>query len=405
MNSKNKALKYFEGDGTEHNPLLIKTPDDLFALVDPAIGTANYHFKQESDIDITNLIIPKNMSFTGNYDGNNKKIVYNSIKEQLLDTITDSKFKNLKITGITLSNTISKSICEHLELDNSTLCNTVNNSTILACQSNCTITEDAADTNFIHCTAETLAGYATNSNITYCKTSNVLVIRGEHISIESSEARFGISHDLTNASAKNISIEIDSNKYADLDPAPPVIANISKGHDDIKFENLYISTSGNTPNNIFLFISHSGGFDSDLTTQYKISNSYISSLKNNQTFELSYYNYNWKTYYMGEINKYGIIENLFSHDSNKFLSKTNEARNSKIPIQMISQPNFNQRFCETRLHWDFDAIWEWDDKENKPKLRNVGAASYQAQESNIQSKPAKESLLHQQLKANIWFGN
>lgn len=55
--------------------------------------------------------------------------------------------------------------------------------------------------------------------------------------------------------------------------------------------------------------------------------------------------------------------------------------------------------------WDFDTVWKWDDKKDRPELRLVGVGMGAAVQ---QAKPTAQQIsmtdsLTQQMRANIWL--
>lgn len=64
---------------------------------------------------------------------------------------------------------------------------------------------------------------------------------------------------------------------------------------------------------------------------------------------------------------------------------------------------FKQPYFQNTLKWDFDTVWQWDDKEDRPALRSVGVdSSYQQTKSSGQDAKMVD-LLNQQMRANIWL--
>lgn len=60
---------------------------------------------------------------------------------------------------------------------------------------------------------------------------------------------------------------------------------------------------------------------------------------------------------------------------------------------------FNQRYLENALGWDFDTVWRWDDQNDRPALRELGAGSI----SNRRRRVGTTDLLSRQMRANIWL--
>jgi MoxR-like ATPase len=64
---------------------------------------------------------------------------------------------------------------------------------------------------------------------------------------------------------------------------------------------------------------------------------------------------------------------------------------------------FKQRYFEHTLNWDFDTVWQWDDQENRPALRSVGAGATSQQANPAAQQANMVDLLTQQISANIWL--
>lgn len=67
----------------------------------------------------------------------------------------------------------------------------------------------------------------------------------------------------------------------------------------------------------------------------------------------------------------------------------------------VSAALFKQRYFEHTLGWDFEKVWQWDDANNQPILRQEGITAGYA-EANTAEGGSIELLL-QQIQANIWL--
>ncbi len=68
----------------------------------------------------------------------------------------------------------------------------------------------------------------------------------------------------------------------------------------------------------------------------------------------------------------------------------------------IAAAMFTQRYFELTLGWDFEKVWEWDAKENRPTLQALKNKS-KSTISNSAKTSDMEDLLVQQMRANIWL--
>jgi MoxR-like ATPase len=72
-------IKGFSGSGTELDPILINTAEDLLNMDDPDISEKSLYFLQTADIDISSVNHWPSFEFNGHYNGNGKKIVNSNI--------------------------------------------------------------------------------------------------------------------------------------------------------------------------------------------------------------------------------------------------------------------------------------------------------------------------------------
>lgn len=92
------------------------------------------------------------------------------------------------------------------------------------------------------------------------------------------------------------------------------------------------------------------------------------------------------------------LENNISIDTN--------TSTSYEPGKSIAAAQFNQRYFEYTLGWDFDTVWRWDDQKNQPILRAVGVGSAKLHRDGASEASADTSmvdLLTQQIHANLWL--
>jgi len=101
----------FEGEGTEVNPYLIKTVDDMAALSDYVAGGVDFagkYIKMVNDITLPDTAgddawVPLGIStakpFSGTFDGNNKTLTIPEGGLPLFGTVKNGKIKNLNVYG------------------------------------------------------------------------------------------------------------------------------------------------------------------------------------------------------------------------------------------------------------------------------------------------------------------
>lgn len=96
-----------------------------------------------------------------------------------------------------------------------------------------------------------------------------------------------------------------------------------------------------------------------------------------------------------EVTENATLENNACIDSNYYRDKANEAQ-----CRTVAAALFKQRYFEHTLHWDFDTVWEWDAKKDRPALRR--GASVQLASPAVPNGKMMD-LLTQQIRANIWL--
>lgn len=100
----------------------------------------------------------------------------------------------------------------------------------------------------------------------------------------------------------------------------------------------------------------------------------------------------------GYIRGKSTLENNCSIDSNDGTDDANGHDGKAVAATL-----FKQRYFEYTLGWDFDAIWQWDDKEDRPALRSVGVGARPPATQPTEPKASMVDLLTQQMRANIWL--
>ncbi|MCL5768732.1 AAA family ATPase [Acinetobacter sp. ANC5681] len=120
--SLNSVIKGYKGSGTEHDPILIETIQDLAGLQKPEVGQQGYYFLQTADIDGSALTQWFDIDFKGNYNGNGFLIKFkdNFIHHDnfsntqgniysIFINVQDSKIMNMSIEGVLLAKNIADS--------------------------------------------------------------------------------------------------------------------------------------------------------------------------------------------------------------------------------------------------------------------------------------------------------
>lgn len=120
--SSSGVIKGYKGSGTEYDPILIETIQDLAGLQKTEIGRQGYYFLQTADIDASTLPQWFDIDFKGNYNGNGFLIKFkdnfttdngfSNTKGSIYSifiNIQDSKISNLSVEGVMLARHIINS--------------------------------------------------------------------------------------------------------------------------------------------------------------------------------------------------------------------------------------------------------------------------------------------------------
>lgn len=116
-----EILSNLKGKGTEEDPYLIKTSDELSYWF---VSNKPYYFKLENNLDLTNTTILGFFSnLIINLDGNNKTIKYNIDKLNLFGYLTNSDIRNINLNIISNSTkcnifrNVTSSILENISIN------------------------------------------------------------------------------------------------------------------------------------------------------------------------------------------------------------------------------------------------------------------------------------------------
>ena len=322
--SLNSVIKGYKGSGTEHDPFLIETFNDLAGLQHPEVGQQGYYFLQTADLDGSSYRWV-NINFKGKFNGNGFLIKLEVTDKSsancgsIFNNIVDSKLTNISVENILLSKNIT-------------------NSEILGCDAR----------NGIALNAE-------KSSIRQCKANTTLIqnsIKETHI---------------LNCSVRFLEHRGDS--YG-------IVAEVEENS---KIENCFVS--GKLRISSYLGLARSCN---------------KSTIVNNALGEIRFTNN------LGcSIHSYYVVHKESSIINNNIVTDFNEKIYfSSDDCTVIPYGLFKQKYFEENLGWDFNNIWQWDIKKDIPVLRPFEEDKVTKQ---TDLKGSKESLIHQQLKANIWL--
>lgn len=337
------------GSGTQDDPILIENLQHLKRLEKPEIGRQGYYFKQTADIDCRAIGADSwfGIEFIGHYDGNHKKIIGSDTGSfYLFRTITDSEIKNINLDKLELSNAVKNSTC-------------------VQCQAALNLFHMVENSQISHCQGKIIANYVKNSTLNCCKSRSVLVrydVDSSHITDCQALLELPIYNDNTHRKAGGIAQTVINNSTVERCFVSGKVMNYNSSC-RLRFRGI----------------------------TYRVENS---KLCNNAIGNINF-----------DKNNTGLgcrICTEYSHsqiDNNIAITNPNQSfdndliRNGKNIAPVL----FTQDYFERDLGWDFTTIWQWNDKRNEPELRATES------QSSSQNLSTIDSLLTQQLQANIWL--
>jgi len=385
------VVKGFKGSGTAQDPLLIQTVEDLMDLSRLDVGLKGYYFRQTSDIDCTTLSHWTNISFKGHYDGGGKTIASKNVYELFTSIQSGSIISNLKLKNLTLANNAEDSHINYVETSNFLIKNKATECVIHACKSGNAL----------------IQGKAIDCKITTCRASSSLIL-GEAVlcTVNACESGFIlISKSATNCTIDNCLVVINAPSKTIQKPSFSGIAEVL--------------TKGSMVRQCFITGKISGSLDGELNFSGIATDCFDSTIRECAIgrFVLIGRNLNWQSRITGQksMNRpslvWAIAQNSTTNTRNTSKLENNASIDSNLGEdnlngkdgQTVAAARFKQRYFEHTLGWDFNTIWEWDDKEDRPALRLVGmgAASQQAQSTRQENNMT--DLLTEQVRANIWL--
>jgi MoxR-like ATPase len=350
------VVKGFKGSGTEQDPLLVESVDELMDLSRPEVGLKGYYFRQIADIDCTSLTSWTKISFKGHYDGGGHAIKYKKIKSVVShsalfsDILTQSSITNLKLDDVRLATKVADCHISHCLANGDLIEGNASDCIINACQLGGSLILDSA----INCT------------ITACESASYLVLKIAQNCIITDCLVVGNWQGSANLQRGGIASAL---------------------------------TEGCTVKRCFVTgtASYQGGYFFDFSgvslTCYgsSIEQCALGKLVRSSTDVRG-------NRIVGECHGVTTLKNNASIDSNNGHDDIN-GRDGKT----VAAALFKQRYFEHTLDWDFDTVWQWDNKEDRPALRSVGLGANLRQVKSAGQDENMVDLLTQQIRANIWL--
>lgn len=350
----NAVVSGFKGNGTEQDPLLIQTVEELMDLSRPDVGLRGYYFRQTADIDCTELSSWTDISFQGHYDGGGHTVQYSKIGDKWFDLFTSiqarSSVTNLKLKDLRLATNVEGSQITGCLSTSDLIEHKASNCTITACQANASLIRSTA----IDCT------------ITACESGTSL-IRGTAISCTIKDCLVVIN------SVNSLNPFEFTNK-----------GGIASSAKNSIVERCFVTEK----------LQHSN-FDNAIFSG-------IADTCDAGSIRLCA---------VGEFAGKGLICRIVREVQNAVTLGKNASIDSNTGTDDINGPDgktvaaalFKQRYFEHTLGWDFDTVWRWDDANDRPALRSIGAGATLQQAKPASQKTNMTDLLTQQMRANIWL--
>jgi MoxR-like ATPase len=355
------VVKGYSGSGTADDPLLIQTVDDLMDLTRPEVGQKGYHFRQTADIDISRISTWPVINFKGYYDGNGRSITdkMNDNVKWIFKSVETSHFTKLYINNLALATTASNQCVFWGCKTNWYITNSADNCDYISCSVHC-ITENATNCKISYCeaTGQLIAGKISNCKINNCQSSHLLVLREISSSkIEDCRVVFGEAH-------------IGRNGV------------ITHAASNSEISRCFVAGKNNNESNSGLVHT---------SNKTSITNCAVGYFYSERLYDP-----------ISTLSSENSIHHNIAIDSLKFYGNRHNT-------EIVAAARFKQRLFETTLGWDFENTWVWDDQNDRPALRHVGADNLPPSSGRFAADPPADharavvDLLTQQVTANIWL--
>lgn len=361
----NAAINGWCGSGTQHDPLLVQTAEDLMHLSHPEIGLQGYHFRQTKNIDCSLITTWPSIDFKGYFNGEKFVIQGPNHGQHAI-----------------FSEVYGNSTIDNVRLKRFSLAKKINGSLIKRCSSDIVFLIDLKNSQVSACHSDSyLCSFSNNSRFEYCSSNSTLIS--------------GSANGCTFKScfAGNSFFGGEGNDCVIQDCSARLVSNgrygfFRKGIKKCSIERCFVFGRNYDHSNN----SGGSGFAKSITDGF-LKDSVIGII----TPESFNYRIAARLYDSAKlINNYSIDKNI---------SKTSD-KNS-LQGQSIAESMFTQRFFENHVKWDFHNIWKWNQENNQPELRHTGVdaqlSSDPLSSHNPLEKTKTEDLLTMKIRANIWL--
>jgi MoxR-like ATPase len=358
-NSKS-VIKGYKGSGTQIDPILISTYQDIAGLERAEVGQKGYYFKQTADIDCSPLTTWPNIDFCGHYDGCGYQIKHNKKGNLFTAILPKSSMVNLCLSNLSLADNVNDvDISACISFGNALIGSSVSNSRIVACQAEQHLIRSLAkQCEIIRCqSGRSLIGDTARA----CKISDCLIVLNQTSKKEGFYNVGGVANVLSDMSVVEQCF---------------VTGEIKSTNGRVCFSSITANCNNST-----IRCCAFGVFKYD-------------TLQTRGTSILSLARRYGRI--AAEIMDKSILQNNIALDSHQGQSDA-QGKDGKS----VSDASFTQHYFENHLDWDFDTVWRWNSTLNRPQLQSVGVGATVKPVAPTQANT--NDLLAQQISANIWL--
>ncbi len=361
VGSMGQSVKGYRGSGTEQDPLLIESIEQLVGLSRPELGLAGLHFLQTMSIDASAFKPWVPIPFRGHYNGASKIIKGSGQAESLFAAIEPkSSVTRLHLKGFALAlgcieSNVSNCAVEH-----------------------CLFMDDVKNSNISQCKAgdSLIRGNVSDSEIFSCQSGNILIDSGSAVSRKAINTRiFDCMVMLDFAGGGKQGEWLKGGIVSEIDEQSTIqrcfVTGSIHAWKNLEFSGFINRCNDSHIENCVLGVVQTTPKSSLLSHRIVSNVSGKSKLTNNVALS-----------------------------SNRTISNLSEAngKNGKS----VSAISLNRIFLELNLNWNFANVWMWNTETNQPSLQMVGVnapATIQQHRETLD----KVDILSQQLKSNLWL--
>ncbi len=380
------TIKGFMGSGTQQDPILISSPEDLASMDDFDISMQGYYFYQSIGIDCSSLTHWKPIKLKGHYNGGGYTIKLNRPDSYVFETLeSKSRISDLTVTGASLVKSATDSIIER-------------------CKSNYSIAESVAGCEIISCSASNNLIYneAKNTKIQHCRSNKSLAVTVDDCKITLCRTMYYMVKIAKKSNFADCIVVL--NQKTVLDDGSYIGGVVCEAEESL-IERCFVTGSFKCESSGagFYFSSANFYFGGISGTAYSttISHCAVGKLKISDSGVRNY-------------NRIITCGDALMQDNVAIDTLKGENNASGKDGKTVAAAIFNQRYFEHTLGWDFVNIWEWNNANNTPTLKQQEfelnrLASLRKKYSNMGSQAnhkantSKVDLLVSQMRSNIWI--